>query len=280
MKKGNIFALLLFLGAVVLVFTLKTPQTRAIQTSVMNVLSPFIRGSALVEEQYNSATKTPTDPAELQREYNSLRQENEGLRIIAQKYAQVLEENNKFRAMLNYRQQREFKLTAARVLRRSAANWWSTLVIDKGALDGITTDSPVITDVGLVGKTGKVGARTAEVILLTDEECRVAARIEGTQAKGILNGERGNFDSRPNLRLRFLDRTLSVTPGANVYSTGDGGVFPGQLMLGRVKTFEAKDVSGEAVIESAVNFNLLEDVFVVHMDSIPSNVPQAIPVPE
>jgi rod shape-determining protein MreC len=280
MKKGNIFALLLFLGAVAAVFTLKTPQTRAIQTNVLTFLSPFIRGSALAEEQFKSATNTPIDPAQLQREYNNLRQEAEGLRIIAQKYNQVLQENNKFRSMLNYRQQSEYKLTAARVLRRSASNWWSTLIIDKGALDGITTDCPVITDIGLVGKTGKIGSRSAEVILLTDEECRVAARIEGTQFKGILNGERGDFDSRPNLHLRFLDRTINITPGTNVYSTGDGGVFPPQLLLGKVKSFEAKDVSGEAIVDSAVNFNLLEDVFVVHTDSMPPSVPTAIPVAE
>lgn len=280
MKKGNIIALLLFLGAVAAVFTLKTPQTRAIQTGVMNFLSPFIRGSAIAEEKFKSATKTPIDPAQLQYEYNNLRQEAEGLRIYAQKYNQVLEENNKFRAMLNYRQQSEYKLTAARVLRRSASNWWGTLIIDKGSLDGITTDSPVITDIGLVGKTGKVSEHSAEVILLTDEECRVAARIEGTEYRGILCGERGNFDTRPNLRLRFLDRTAHINPGANVYSTGDGGVFPPQLLLGKIKNFETKDVSAEALIESAVNFNLLEDVFVIHTESLPPSVPSAIPVTE
>lgn len=267
MKKGNIIALILFLAAVVGVFTLKTPQTRALQTSVMGALSPFMRGSAVAEEQVKELTSTPMDPAILEKEYHSLRQETEGLRIVAQKYNQVLEENNKFRAMLNYRQQTPFKLTAARVLRRSASNWWSTIIIDKGSLDGLGTDSPVITDIGLVGKTGKVAAHTAEVILLTDEECRVAARIEGTQAKGILSGERGSFETRPDLRLRFLDRTLNIQPGVNVFSTGDGGVFPAGLLLGKVKVFESKDVSGEAVVESAVNFNLLEDVFVVHMDS-------------
>lgn len=278
MKKGNIIALLLFLAAVAFVFTLKTPQTRAIQSQVLNLLSPFLRGSAMLEEKIQDATGAPMDPAQLQREYTNLRQEVEGLRILAQKYNQLLEENNKFRNMLGYRQQATSKLIAARVLRRSASNWWSTLIIDKGALDGLTTDSPVITDVGLVGKTGKIAAHTAEVILLTDEECRVAARIEGTQAKGILSGERGDFDSRPNLRLRFLDRTLNISPGTNVYSTGDGGVFPPGLALGKVKTFEIKDVSGEAVIESAVNFNLLEDVFVVHMDAPATPIPVAIPV--
>jgi len=267
MKKINVIALLLFLVAVVAVFTLKTEKTREIQTWVMSALSPFIRASAHAERQVRNTVRTSADPAEVQRENDRLSVEVEKLRIMAQKYEQTVEENNKFRAMLHYQSKTAVKLTAARVLRRSASNWWSTLIIDKGLEDGLGTDYPVITDIGLVGKTGKVAARTAEIILLTDEECRVSARIEGTQAKGILSGERGGFNTRPDLRLRFLDRMLKIEPGVNVYSTGDGGVFPADILLGKVKLFEARDVSGEAIIESAVDFTLLEDVFVVHPDN-------------
>jgi rod shape-determining protein MreC len=267
MKTGNIIALLLFLAAAVAVFTMKTESTRAVQTWVMNALSPLIRASADAEEQIKGVVNTSVNVDDVVRENTRIQQEVEKLRIIAQKYDETLEENNKFRAMLNYQKQTPFKLTAARVLRRSAANWWNTLIIDKGSEDGLVTDSPVITDIGLVGKTGKIAARTAEIILLTDEECRVAARIEGTQAKGILSGDRGGFEMRPDLRLRFLDRTLKINPGANVFSTGDGGVFPAGLLLGKVKLFESKDISGEAVVESAVDFNMLEDVFVVHLDT-------------
>lgn len=268
MKKGNIIALLIFLVAVVLVFTLKTQQTRAIQTWVLGVLSPFIRGGAQAEQQVREVMAGTPDPVALQEENERLRHEVEKLRIIAQKYDSVLGENNKFRSMLAYQQKTDFKLTAARVLRRSTSNWWNTIIVDKGAVDGVATDFPVITDIGLVGKTGKVAAHTAEVILLTDEECRVAARVEGTQSQGILSGERGGFETRPELRLRFLDPRLKIEPGANVYSVGvDGGVFPAGLFLGKVKSFGVKDISGEAVVDSAVDFSLLEDVFIVHMDT-------------
>jgi rod shape-determining protein MreC len=270
MNKLNVAALLLFLTAVVAVFTLKTPQTRAIQTWVMGVLSPFIRGGAQVEQQVQQITASPRDVAALEEENRRLQQEVDKLSITARKYEEVLAENNKFRGMLEYRQQIDMKLTAARVLRRSSSNWWNTVIIDKGSLDGIGTDSAVITyvgQIGMVGKTGKVAAHTAEVILLTDEECRVAARIEGMQARGILMGERGGFETRPDLRLKFLDRTLKITPGAAVYSTGEGGVFPDNILLGKVKAFEIRDISGEAVVESAVDFSLLQDVFVVNKET-------------
>lgn len=266
MKKSNIIALLLFVAALIVVLTLDTTQTRSIQTSLMNVLSPFIRVGTNTENEIKRVISNPSEVASMQKEFERLQQKVAQLTIIEQKYLLVMEENNKFRAMLDYRKQVPLKLTAARVLRRSVSNWWNTIIIDRGSLDNLGTDSPVITEKGLVGKTGKVAAHTSEVILLTDEECRVAARIEGVLGKGILSGERGGFKVRPDLRLRFLDRTLHVEPGANVYSTGDGGIFPAGLLLGKVKLFEARDISGEAIVESAVDFSLLDDVFVVHVD--------------
>ncbi len=268
MKKINVIALLLFLAAVVAVFFLiDSSATRAVQTKVMNLLSPFIRAGAVTETEVKRAVETPLDPGAMRVEVERLQQENGRLAIYAKKYLEVLEENNKFRALLNFRQQTPLKLTAARVLRRSASNWWTTLIIDKGSMDGVGTDCPVITESGLVGKTGKVALNTAEVMLLTNEECRVSARVQGTQIKGILSGERGDLEVRSDLRLRFIDRMAKIEPGAKIYSTGDGGVFPAELYLGKVKSIEVRDVAAEAVVEPPMDFSLVEDVFIVQIES-------------
>ena len=267
MKARNVIALLLFIGAVLYVFLLKPETVRTFQNRAMSLLAPFIRAGAETEQGVKNIVQNPVDVPALQRDLERLQQEVAKLRIIAQKYDQATMENNKFRAMLGYQQSVNFKLTAARVIRRSASNWWNTLIIDKGTAEGLATDYPVITDVGLVGKIGKVVEHTAEVLLLTDEECRVASRIEGTLAKGILTGSRGGLETRPDLRLRFLDSALKVEPGANVYSSGDGLVFPAGLVIGKVKQYELKDISGEATVESSVDFSLLDDVFVVHMET-------------
>jgi rod shape-determining protein MreC len=205
MKKTNLLALIVFVVALGYVFLLLKPTAvRNIQNKVMMVLSPFIKAGAVTETEVKHAVETPVDINSLRRDNEVLQQKVERLSIFAQKYEQLLEENNKFRAMLNYRKETPFKLTAARVLRRSASNWWTTVILDKGSMDGIGTDCPVITDVGLVGKTGKVALHTAEVLLLTDEECRVAARVEGTQAKGILTGERGGLEVRRSIRMGWM----------------------------------------------------------------------------
>ncbi len=57
------------------------------------------------------------------------------------------------------------------------------------------------------------GGERSSVLLLTDEKCQVAARVEGSPEVGILSGQRGGFDGDPMLRLRFLSANAAVRPG-------------------------------------------------------------------
>lgn len=267
MKTLNLIALSVFMAATIAVLTLDTPTTRAVQAKVLAIFAPFIHASGTVQDTTSEAAAPDVDPKELMRYNEQLKLEVAKLKILSQRHDELLEENNRLREMVGYKMRAPFKqLIAAHVIKRSAAMWWNTLIIDKGSEDGIEPDRAVLTDAGLVGKTGRVTANMAEVVLLTDELCRVAAMVEGTREKGILSGERGAFTSTPDLRLRFLSRNGEIAPGMNVLSSGDGGVFPAKLLLGRVKIFENKDIAGEAVVEPAVDFSKLEDVFVVGTD--------------
>ncbi len=268
MKKLNILALLIFAAAVVSVFTLDTPTTREIQSKVMAVLSPFIHSSTAIEEGISNASAPTVDPRELKRDNERLQIEVERLRIISQKYTQTLDENNQLRELLEFKKTAPFKMVAARVVKRVSSTWWNTLIIDKGLLDGLATDAPVISSSGLIGKTGKMAPHMAEVILLTDEMCRVSAKVDGTLEQGIISGERGGLDMRPDLHLRFLSRAAVINPGSLVHSTGDGGVFPAGLLIGRVKRFEMKDITGEAVVEPAVDLSQIRHVFVLDVQRL------------
>lgn len=263
MRKLNLVFLAMFIGALVWVFLLDDDTTRSIQRKVLTVFSPFIDASSKVEGAAASLADDPIDPRALRDENERLRQEVSRLRIVSQRYEQAREENDRLRRMLNYKESAPLELVPARVIQRTAANWWGSLVIDKGLADGVGTDSPVLTEAGLVGKTAQVSERRAVVILLTDEQCRVAARIEGTPEQGILMGRRGGFETRPDLVLRFLSKDARLQRGMMVYSSGVGGLFPVGIPLGKVKEFHSQEIYGEALIEPAVDFGSLTDVFVV-----------------
>ena len=62
--------------------------------------------------------------------------------------------------------------------------------INRGFEDGVEPDQPVLTDVGLVGKTTTVSKNESIVLLISDESCKVASKVEGSNERGILSGRR------------------------------------------------------------------------------------------
>src|SRR5690606_25915681 len=120
----------------------------------------------------------------------------------------------------------------AQVIRRRPATWWKTLEIDAGEERGIGTQFTVVSNEGLVGKIHQPGEGRSSVILLTDEACRVSARVEGTPEVGILSGQRGEFEGVPLLRLQFLSKEARLRPGQRVFTTGRGGIFEPDILLG------------------------------------------------
>jgi rod shape-determining protein MreC len=95
----------------------------------------------------------------------------------------------------------------------------------------------------------------------------VSASIEGTREQGIVKGERAAGAGMPVIGLGFLSKqavkTKTVRPGANVFTSGVGGVFPYGVMIGKVKELKERELDGYATLTPAVDFSAIEDVFVV-----------------
>jgi len=121
----------------------------------------------------------------------------------------------------------------------------------------------VVTDVGLVGKTTTVSDTISIVLLVSDENCKIAASVEGTREQGIVSGERVTTGLNPLLDLNFLSKQADLKPEQKVYTSGIGGVFPSGLLVGVVKTFRVRELDGQAQLTPAVDLSHLDDVFVV-----------------
>src|SRR5262249_55570830 len=143
---------------------------------------------------------------ELERENSTLQVENRQLRATNQALRDVEREVNRLRHALNYRERSIFKLVPAVVVARDASTWWRTITINRGKEDGIEGDMPVVTDEGLVGKTTTVSANISIVLLVSDENCKIACSVEGTREQGIVSGERISTGLTPMLDLNFLSK--------------------------------------------------------------------------
>ena len=165
--------------------------------------------------------------------------ENRSLKATNETLRDVEHEDNRLRHALAYRERSLFQLVPAEIISRDASTWWRTVTIDRGPEDGLAPEMPVLTDEGLVGSTTTVSANIAVVLLISDENCRVAASVEGTREQGIVTGERVAGSLAPMLDLNFLSKQADLKPGQKVYTSGVGGVFPSGLFVGTVKEFKS-----------------------------------------
>src|SRR6266404_1826886 len=190
MSRTSIIALLIF-GAILGYFLSFGPEkTRKFQASVYQLLAPFLSSGSGIKKQITSVRSGLKSLDELERETATLQVDNRQLRATNQALRDVEREVNRLRHALNYRERSVFKLVPAVIVTRDSSTWWHTVTINRGKDDGTEGDMPVVTDEGLVGKTTTVGANIALVLLVADENCKVAASVEGTREQGIVSGER------------------------------------------------------------------------------------------
>lgn len=265
MKPLNLLALLLFLAGTVWALTRSERTVREIQRIYYSGLSPFLDAGSAIETKARAFLKEVEHSRKLEAELEEIRAEYGRLRLIESRYDEIEEENARLRRALEFQQRTKFEARPARVTRRSPTTWWQLVEIDRGEKDGLKTNQPVVADGGLVGKIHSLGDHRATVMLLTDESCQVSAQVEGSQEVGILVGQRGQYDGEPRLRLQFLSRDAQIPPGARVFTTGRGGLFPQNLFIGTVESVENDLLNSEALVRPSVDFADLGTVFILPM---------------
>ena len=206
---------------------------------------------------------------DLENRLRAIEEEYIKLRSIEGRLRELESENAVLRRALDFKEKMRLNVVAARVIKRQPATWWETAIIDKGQNDSIGAGVPIIAPGGLAEKVDIASADTCSMILLTDERCQVSVQVAGTPEVGILHGTRGRYGEEPRLILRHLSREAAILPGMKVITTGKGGLFPSNLLIGTVREYTPGPVEGVALVQPSVNFDELGVVFVIAQKSEP-----------
>jgi rod shape-determining protein MreC len=257
MKPLNLIALLLFLGGAVWALTRNDRSVREIQTAYYRAMAPFLKSGSKLETRARAMIEEVRHSKELEAELEDTRGHLDRLRLIESRFREIEQENAQLRDALGFEQVARFNVVAARVVQ--------TVEIDAGSGRGIQSQLTVLCNDGLIGVIDRVGidGGRSSVLLLTDEKCQVSARVEGSPEVGILSGRRGAYEGEPMLRLRFLSANAAVRPGQRVLTTGRGGIFQPNILLGTIESVEKGALESEALVRPSVNFADLGAVFIV-----------------
>lgn len=266
-RRANLIAIGVFILAVAGVLLLSPRNRQRMQSGFLGIMSPFLRKGSELDSRWKSYKAGMKKLDELEADNQRLKVENDQLRATNQALRGVESENIRLKSALGYLGGSPFALVPARVIGRSPSNWWSTVVIDKGSLDKIQEEIPVVTPDGLVGKVITVDEHSSRVLLVTDENCKVAASVEGTKEQGIIRievrGQRTSNNIQPTMTLNLLSRFAPLHAGQKVFTSGAGGLYPPGILIGSIVEFKSRELDGRAVIEPAVDIAALSDVFVI-----------------
>ena len=264
MKPLNLIALLLFLGSAVWALTRSERTVREIQRGYFSAISPFLKAGSVIETHSRNFLTEVRHSKDLEAELTAIRGEVGRLPIIESRCRELERENAELRRALGFQKPTGFNVAAAQIIRREPTTWWQTVEINVGTKQGLGPQLAVLSSEGrLVGIVDRTWENRSSVILLTDEVCQVSAKVEDSQEVGILSGQRGQFEGVPLLRLKFLSKNAVILPGQRVFSTGRGGIFKANILLGTIESVERAAEDSEALVRPSVNFADLDTVFVV-----------------
>ncbi|WP_337884287.1 rod shape-determining protein MreC [Fischerella thermalis] len=154
--------------------------------------------------------------------------------------AQITElenQNKKLQQLLGYVEKEPIssRPIPARVVGRSADNWWQQVILNRGSLAGIQEGFVVKAEGGLVGLVESVTPNTSRVLLISDMKSKVGVNISRTGAKGVLRG-----DASAEAVLEFYEKVPNVKPGDVVVTSTYSQKFPSGLPIGRIKSLDLK----------------------------------------
>jgi len=204
----------------------------------------------------------------------AIKQENEELKIkvkeLEKERNDLLEYREKIKVLkeaLNLKEQFEdYELTGANVIGKDQGNWFNIFKIDRGKKDGIASDYAVVTATkGLVGRISTVDLTSSKVVSIIDEDSVVSGWISKPQGGPVVVRGDLTLKEKGLCRMDTIPVDVDVAVNDVIETSGLGGIYPKGIIIGKVK--EVKKTNSElnryAIIEPAVDFKRLEEVFVL-----------------
>lgn len=255
---------LLVLSVLLLFSSLVNPTfMQGARTSLVDITAPVLTA---VNAPFNAAADFVggvSGLTNLRAENAKLEAENKRLREWYQTALMLQAENQSLQELLNVKVEAPHKYITAKVIADSGNSFVKTVLVGVGQVDGIQKNQAVLAEEGLIGRVIEVGKTSSRIMLLTDFNSRVPVTLEGTRQKAVLSGSNAAL-----LDLKYIPDDSAITSGVRVVTSGDGGVFPSGLPIGRVTSIADKSikvkpfadinhVSNVRIVNTSINPNLM-----------------------
>jgi rod shape-determining protein MreC len=235
-----------------------TPISRLVLNPVITLQAWLTTRSQAVQDFISS----PSDLNRMRQRIVELEADNARLQTQVIELQEQVSDVQLLSVLLNFATSRPEinKFVTATVVGRDPSPFMRYITIDRGSDDGLRRGMPVVTHQGLVGRVAAVTAGGARVQLITDPGSRVNVRLQPADTEAILLGQ-----ITGEISLDWIPQDASVQTGDKVLTSGFGGTYPSNILIGQITGFRRRDYDlfQTAAVQPVVDFSKLQIVMVI-----------------
>ena len=263
------FLALLLVQFILLSFSLRREEgsRTAFEDAALAAVAPLTRvvdgglaGLVAVPDRVRSRRDLEDELSSLRRQVDALLMERSRLQLVE-------DQVERLSSALGYKPPFEGQVRLADVVYVDHASRLQTLFLYlPGRPAGLS--SPVTAPEGLVGRVILAEGAYSKVQLITDRASGVGAMIARTRRQGIARGA-----GRDGMTLEYLPLQADVRVGDQVITSGTDGIYPRGVAIGTITSVEpGSELFHRVELTPAVDFGLLDQVFVVLGDTLPGRL--------
>lgn len=250
--------------------------TDLIRSALGTVAKPFTMCASGVANAFNGFVNVFTQYDELKAENEELREQLESLED-KQYNEQILgAQNDWLKDYINLHDEHpEFTLKDAKVISREAGNYSTVLTLNKGSVNGVKKNMPVLTDDGLLGYVSEIGLDWCRVSTIIETSSKIGVYTDRGGVLGVIEGD-SELRKQGLCRMSYIENDSNIQIGDRIYTAGtEKSLYPSGLLIGSVSSIEVDQTTGEmiATVTPAVSFN---DVSSISGVMIVTNISAAV----
>jgi rod shape-determining protein MreC len=207
----------------------------------------------------------------------AIREENEALKEEIADLRYQLTQNEE--AALRYEELKDalhikdtfsnYEIYGASILSRESDEWFSTIRLNAGSVDGIEiaegSSYPVLdVEMNLVGRVIETSDTESRVLPLLHEGFSVAGKVNTVNGATFMVLGDAELKRQGLCLVTDIDPDVKLEPGMEIVTSGDGGLFPEGIPIGVIESVDdSNPLQITATLRPYSQIGKLEDVFIM-----------------
>ncbi len=256
-------AILLTLTLIFLVSTLGSQKFGTLHKLIFEITGPVQKVFSVTADYAHHFKTEYLDLVSVREENKRLWKELQESRAAAYKNREALATNVRLKKLLDFKESSDLPLLAARIVGKDPSRWFRTVIIDRGASDGVFKGMAVVSAGGVAGQVLTVSPNFSKVLLAIAPSSAIDVLLQKSRVRGILKGT-GSL----TFKLNYVLKTVDVRVGDFVVTAGHGGIFPRGLPVGVVSKVikKRRGMFLEIEVKPAVDFLTMEDLLIIERE--------------